>query len=115
MPNTTLNYKNYRSNTMESNNGRPTSGHCIECGTVTSLALGGKRVTIPSQKNGVWVCNAHRGKKNLNDYCDENTIRVGKGNADGISISIELESMGRSTSARAYFVKNKFCRLMIVR
>ena len=72
MPNTTLNYKNYRSNTMESRNGRPTSGHCIECGTITSLALGGKRVTIPSQKNGVWVCNEHRGKKNLNDYCDEN-------------------------------------------
>ncbi len=108
MPNTTLNYKNYRSNTMESRNGRPTSGHCIECGTITSLALGGKRVTIPSQKNGVWVCNEHRGKKNLNDYCDENDIRVGKGNADGISISIELESMGKSTSARAYFVKNKF-------
>lgn len=108
MPNTTLNYKNYRTNPMNSQNGRPTSGHCVECGTVTSIALGGKRVTIPSQKNGVWMCSAHRGKKNLNDYCDENTIRVGKGNADGISISIELESMGRSTSARAYFVKNHF-------
>ena len=107
MPNT-LNYKNYRINPMNSQNGRPTSGHCVECGTVTSIALGGKRVTIPSQKNGVWVCNAHRGKKNLHDYSDENDIRVGKGNADGISISIELESMGRSTSARAYFVKNKF-------
>ena len=107
MPNT-LNYKNYRTNPMNSQNGRPTSGHCVECGTVTSIALGGKRVTIPSQKNGVWVCNAHRGKKNLHDYSDENDIRVGKGNADGISISIELESMGRSTSARAYFVKNKF-------
>ena len=107
MPNT-LNYKNYRTNPMNSQNGRPTSGHCVECGTVTSIALGGKRVTIPSQKNGVWVCSAHRGKKNLNDYCDENTVRVGKGNADGISISVELESMGRSTSARAYFVKNKF-------
>ena len=107
MPNT-LNYKNYRTNPMNSQNGRPTSGHCVECGTVTSIALGGKRVTIPSQKNGVWMCSAHSGKKNLNDYCDENDIRVGKGNADGISISIELESMGRSTSARAYFVKNKF-------
>ena len=108
MPNTTLNYKNYRTNPMNSQNGRPTSGHCVECGTVTSIALGGKRVTIPSQKNGVWMCSAHRGKKNLNDYCDENDIRVGKGNADGISISVELESMGVSTSARAYFVKNHF-------
>lgn len=107
MPNT-LNYKNYRTNPMNSQNGRPTSGHCVECGTVTSIALGGKRVTIPSQKNGVWVCSAHRGKKNLHDYCEENDIRVGKGNADGISISVELESMGKSTSARAYFVKNKF-------
>ena len=108
MPNTTLNYKNYRSNTIESRNGRPTSGHCVECGTVTSIERGGKRVTIPSQKNGVWVCERHRGKRNLNDYGDENTIRVGKGNADGISISVELESMGKSTSARAYFVKNNF-------
>ena len=108
MPNTTLNYKNFRSNPINSRNGRPTSGHCVECGRVTSIADGGKRVTIPSQKNGVWMCNAHRGKKNLNDYSDENDIRVGKGNADGISISIELESMGISTSARAYFVKNNF-------
>ena len=108
MPNTTLNYKNFRSNPVNSRNGRPTSGHCVECGTVTSIETGGKRVTIPSQKNGVWMCNRHRGKKNLNDYCDENDIRVGKGNADGISISIELESMGVSTSARAYFVKNNF-------
>lgn len=107
MPNT-LNYKNFRSNPQRSQNGRPTSGHCIECGTVTSLERGGKRVTIPSQKNGVWVCSNHRGKKNLHDYSDENPIRVGKGNADGISISVELEAMGLSTSARAYFVKNNF-------
>lgn len=108
MPNTTLNYKNYRSNTMESRNGRPTSGHCVECGRITSIALGGKRVTLPSQKNGVWMCSEHRGKKNLRDYSDENDTRVGKGNADGISISVELESIGNSTSARAYFVKNSF-------
>ena len=108
MPNTTLNYKNFRSNPVNSRNGRPTSGHCVECGRLTNESMGGKRVTIPAQKNGVWVCNAHRGKKNLNDYCDENDIRVGKGNADGISISVELESMGVSTSARAYFVKNHF-------
>ena len=108
MPNTTLNYKNYRSNTMESRNGRPTSGHCVECGNITSVALGGKRVTIPSQRNGVWVCADHRGTKNLGDYSDENSERVGKGNADNISISVELETMGRSTSARAYLVKNKF-------
>lgn len=108
MPNTTLNYKNFRSNPINSRNGRPTSGHCIECGRLTSESMGGKRVTIPAQKNGVWVCHDHRGKKNLNDYCDENSTRVGKGNADGISISVELESMGRSTSARAYFVKNHF-------
>jgi hypothetical protein len=108
MPNTTLNYKTYRSNPINSRNGRPTSGHCVECGRVTSIADGGKRITIPSQKNGVWMCAAHRGKKNLNDYCDENDIRVGKGNADNITISVELESMGRSTSARAYLVKNHF-------
>lgn len=107
MPNT-LNYKNYRQNPINSQNGRPTSGHCVECGRITSIALGGKRVTIPSQKNGVWVCADHRGKKNLNDYSDENEIRVGKGNADNISISVELESLGVSTSARAYFVKNHF-------
>ena len=107
MPNT-LNYKNYRSNPQRSQNGRPTSGHCVECGTVTSVDRGGKRVTIPSQKNGVWVCANHRGRNNLKDYHDENTIRVGKGNADGISISVELESMGKSTAARAYFVKNNF-------
>lgn len=103
-----LNYKNYRSNNIYSENGRPTSGHCIECGTITSIERGGKRVTIPSQKNGVWVCANHRGKKNLHDYSDENRVMVGKGNADGISISVELESMGISTSARAYFIKNKF-------
>lgn len=108
MPNTTLNYKNYRSNPIRSRNGHPTSGHCIECGRLTSNDMGGKRVTIPSQRNGVWVCYDHRGSKNLRDYCDENNTRVGKGNADGISISVELESMGVSTSARAYFVKNNF-------
>ena len=108
MPNTTLNYKNYRSNSINSTNGRPTSGHCIECGRLTNIASGGKRVTIPSQKNGVWVCNSHRGSKNLHDYSEENYNRVGKGNADGISISVELESKGKSTSARAYFVKNHF-------
>ena len=107
MPNTLV-YKNYRLNPMESKNGRPTSGHCVECGRITSIADGGKRVTIPSQKNGVWMCADHRGKRNLNDYCDENDAVVGKGNADGISISVELESMGRSTSARAYFIKNNF-------
>ena len=65
MPNTTLNYKNFRSNPVNSRNGRPTSGHCVECGRLTNESMGGKRVTIPSQKNGVWVCNAHRGKKTL--------------------------------------------------
>lgn len=101
-------YKNVRSNAMESTNGRPTSGHCVECGRVTSVAMGGKRVTIPSQKNGVWMCEAHRGTRNLRGYNDENSKRVGKGNADNISISVELESMGNSTHARAYLVDNGF-------
>jgi len=101
-------YKKIRANAMESTNGRPTSGHCVECGRLTSIAMGGKRVTTPSQKNGVWVCEAHRGKRNLNSYYDENSVRLGKGNADNISISVELESMGVSTHARAYLVDNKF-------
>ena len=101
-------YKNTRANKMRSTNGRPTSGHCVECGRVTSEALGGKRVTIPSQKNGVWMCERHRGARNLRSYYDENEQRVGSGNADGISISVELESMGVSTHARAYLVDNKF-------
>ena len=103
-----MQYKNFRSNPMRSRNGRPTSGHCVECGRVTCEADGGKRVTTPAQRNGVWVCSAHRGKRNLNDYCSENPIRVGSGNADNISISVELESMGVSTHARAYLVGNKF-------
>ncbi|MBO7715543.1 MAG: hypothetical protein J6S85_18415 [Methanobrevibacter sp.] len=103
-----MQYKNFRSNPMRSRNGRPTSGHCVECGRLTSEALGGKRVTTPSQRNGVWVCEAHRGRRNLHDYCEENSTRVGSGNADNISISLELESMGVSTHARAYLVDNNF-------
>ena len=103
-----MQYRNIRTNPIHSRNGRPTSGHCVECGRITSEALGGKRVTTPAQRNGVWVCTDHRGKRNLNDYCDENSVRVGSGNADNISISIELESMGISTHARAYLVSNKF-------
>ena len=103
-----MQYKNYRSNPMRSRNGRPTSGHCVECGRVTSEALGGKRVTIPAQKNGVWMCADHRGRRNLHDYGEENSKRVGTGNADNISISLELESMGISTHARAYLVSNDF-------
>ena len=103
-----MQYKNFRSNPMRSRNGRPTSGHCVECGRVTNEEMGGKRVTTPAQRNGVWVCSAHRGARNLNGYCDENNERVGSGNADGISISLELESMGVSTHARAYLVSNKF-------
>lgn len=104
----TYNYKTTRANKMRSRNGQPRSGHCVECGRLTSIDMGGKRVTIPSQTNGVWMCADHRGKRNLNGYCDENGEMIGSGNADNISISIELESMGRSTHARAYLVKNKF-------
>ena len=104
----TYNYKTTRANKMRSRNGQPRSGHCVECGRLTSIDMGGKRVTIPSQTNGVWMCADHRGKRNLNGYCDENSEMIGSGNADNISISIELESMGRSTHARAYLVKNKF-------
>ena len=103
-----MQYKNFRSNPMRSRNGRPTSGHCVECGRVTNEEMGGKRVTTPAQRNGVWVCSAHRGTRNLNGYCDENNKRVGSGNSDNISISLELESMGISTHARAYLVSNKF-------
>ena len=103
-----MQYRNIRTNPMRSRNGRPTSGHCVECGRVTNEALGGKRVTTPAQRNGVWVCADHRGKRNLRGYGEENSIRVGSGNADNISISIELESMGISTHARAYLVGNKF-------
>lgn len=103
-----MQYRNIRTNPMRSRNGRPTSGHCVECGRVTCEADGGKRVTTPAQRNGVWVCSEHRGKRNLNAYGDENSTRVGSGNADGISISLELESMGISTHARAYLVQNHF-------
>ena len=103
-----MQYKNFRTNPKYSRNGRPTSGHCVECGRVTCEAEGGIRVTTPAQRNGVWVCADHRGKKNLHGYCEENTKRVGSGNADGISISLELESMGIATHARAYLVSNDF-------
>lgn len=102
------NYKTTRANKMHSKNGVPKGGCCIECGHYTNENIGGIRVTIPSQKNGVWVCADHRGKRNLRSYYDENDEIVGKGNADGITISVELESMGYSTHARAYLVKNKF-------
>lgn len=105
---TYMNYKTYRNNPVNCQNGRPTSGHCIECGNLTSLVLGGKRVTIPSQTNGVWVCHEHRGTRNLHSYYDENSTRVGSGNAENISISVELETMGNSTAARAYLVNNDF-------
>jgi len=101
-------YRNIRTNPMRSRNGRPTSGHCAECNRITSEALGGKRVTTPAQRNGVWMCELHRGKRNLKGYGDENSLRIGSGNADGISISMELESMGISTHARAYLVQNHF-------
>ena len=103
-----MQYRNIRTNPMRSRNGRPTSGHCVECGRLTNEEMGGKRVTIPSQRNGIWVCCDHRGKRNLHGYGEENTTHVGSGNADGISISLELESMGCSTHARAYLVDNKF-------
>lgn len=101
-------YKKIRANAMQSTNGKARSGHCVECGRMTCEDDGGIRVTIPSQKNGVWVCSAHRGKRNLRGYGEENNTRVGSGNADNISISLELEAMGRSTHARAYLVKNNF-------
>ena len=103
-----MQYRNIRTNPMRSRNGRPTSGHCVECGRLTCEADGGKRVTTPAQRNGVWVCYDHRGRRNLHGYGEENTKRVGSGNADNISISIELESMGVSTHARAYLVDNDF-------
>ena len=103
-----MSYKTTRANKMVSRNGQPRSGHCIECGRMTSIELGGKRVTIPAQKNGVWLCSAHRGKRNLRNYCDENRETVGTPTADGISISVELESMGYSSHARAYLLYNKF-------
>ena len=103
-----MQYRNVRTNPKFSNNGRPTSGHCVECGRVTRESEGGCRITTPAQRNGVWVCANHRGKKNLNSYFEENTKRVGSGNADGISISLELESMGIATHARAYLVSNNF-------
>ena len=101
-------YKKIRANAMQSTNGKARSGHCVECGRMTNEAMGGIRVTIPSQKNGVWVCADHRGKRNLKGYGDENNKKVGSGNSDNITISIELESMGISTHARAYLVKNGF-------
>ena len=103
-----MQYRNIRTNPKHSMNGRPTSGHCVECGRVTCEAEGGVRVTTPAQRNGVWVCADHRGKKNLNSYYAENIKRVGSGNADGISISLELESMGIATHTRAYLVSNGF-------
>ena len=103
-----MQYRNIRTNPMRSRNGRPTSGHCVECGRLTSEAEGGKRVTTPAQRNGVWVCSNHRGARNLNSYYEENDVRVGSGNADNISISLELESVGISTHARAYLVSNHF-------
>ena len=103
-----MQYRNIRTNPKFSRNGRPTSGHCVECGRVTCEAEGGTRVTTPAQRNGVWVCADHRGKKNLRSYYEENTKRVGSGNADGISISLELETMGIATHARAYLVSNGF-------
>lgn len=103
-----MNYKTTRANKMRSRNGRPTSGHCVECGRLTSEEMGGTRVTIPSQTNGVWVCEAHRGKKNLRGYHVENSNVVGTITADKITISVELESLGYSTHARAYLVKNQF-------
>ena len=68
-----MQYKNFRSNPKHSRNGRPTSGHCVECGRLTRESEGGVRVTTPAQRNGVWVCADHRGKKNLNSYYAENT------------------------------------------
>ena len=103
-----MSYKTTRANKMRSRNGQPRSGHCIECGRMTSQSLGGTRVTIPAQKNGVWLCEAHRGTNNLRAYSEENSNTVGTPTADGISISVELESMGYSSHARAYFVYNKF-------
>ena len=44
-----MQYKNFRSNPMRSRNGRPTSGHCVECGRLTNESMGGKRVTTPAQ------------------------------------------------------------------
>ena len=103
-----MSYKTTRANKMVSRNGQPRSGHCLECGRMTSEALGGKRVTIPAQKNGVWLCCDHRGKRNLRAYGDENRETVGTPTTDGISISAELESMGYSSHARAYLLYNKF-------
>ena len=103
-----MSYKVTRANKMRSKNGQPKGGHCIECGHYTNENMGGKRVTIPAQKNGVWLCCDHRGKKNLKGYSCENRVTVGTSTQDGISISIELESMGVSSHARAYLNYNKF-------
>ena len=103
-----MSYKVTRANKMRSRNGQPRGGHCIECGHYTNESMGGKRVTIPAQKNGVWLCCDHRGKKNLRGYSEENTETIGTPTQDGFSMSIELESMGVSSHARAYFNYNKF-------
>lgn len=102
------NFNNERKNPIESKNGKPLGGRCLECGCFTSEDLGGRRVTLPSQQNGVWMCKDHRGLRNLNSYFDENDKVVGTPTSDGITCSCELEYMGRSTSARAYLVSNGF-------
>ena len=103
-----MSYKVTRANKMRSRNGQPKGGHCIECGHYTNENMGGTRVTIPAQRNGVWLCCDHRGKRNLKGYCDENRETIGTPTKDGISISVELESMGCSSHARAYLDYNKF-------
>lgn len=102
------NFNTIRKNEMESRNGAPIGGKCVECGCYTTPNDGGIRVTLPSQQNGVWLCRNHRGRKNLNGYCDENPIFIGTSNSDGVTCSCELEYMGVSSHARAYLVTNGF-------
>lgn len=103
-----VDFNTTRKNEMESKNGAPTGGRCVECGCFTSLEFDGIRVTLPSQQNGVWLCRDHRGRRNLNGYSDENTKYIGTATQDGITTSCELEYMGCSSHARAYLVSNGF-------
>lgn len=80
----------------------------IRCNAFTNTKLGGVRVTLPNQQNGVWVCAEHREAENLDSYYEENNIFVGTATQDNITYSIEVESMGYSTEARAYLQSNDF-------
>ena len=88
------------------------ASRCISCGQIAQVDSGAKMFTFPqSNKVGACLCARCRGLGNLKSYYDENNTRVGKqtsGKYAGITTSLELETIGNSSTMKVALLKQDF-------